>query len=314
LQDGNTAFLVRDPSSDGLCSTVARIARSEVTVLIRGETGVGKDVLARALHQRSGRTGPLLSVNCAALSETLLESELFGYERGAFTGAVQAKAGLFEAAAGGTIFLDEIGDAPASVQAKLLRAIETRQVLRVGGVRSIDVDVRFLAATHRDLRADAARGRFRHDLYFRLNGITLLVPPLRERPDAIRSLADRFVADASERTRRPRLRLSTAALARLARHDWPGNVRELKAVIERAVLLADHDAIESHHILVDAPVDASVGAPASRGESGPARERLVAALDQCAGNQTKAARLLGVSRSTLVRQLLVHGVPRPRCG
>ena len=215
--DGTTAFLVRDPTSTAPCSTTERIARRGVTILIRGETGVGKDVLARAIHARSGRAGPLLSVNCAALAESLLESELFGHERGAFTGAAQARAGLLEAAAAGTVFLDEIGDAPASVQAKLLRAIESRQVLRVGGARPIDLDVRFVAATHRDLRAEAARGRFRQDLYFRLDGITLFIPPLRERREAIRGLAERFLAGASLDGE-----LSPAALARLDGHAWPG--------------------------------------------------------------------------------------------
>jgi len=318
--DGRAALLVNDPTREALSDVVCRVARSPVSVLIHGETGAGKEVLARALHAVSGRAGPLLGINCAALSEALFESELFGHERGAFTGAVTAKPGLLEAAAGGTVFLDEIGEMPPPVQAKLLRAIESRQVLRVGGVRPVDLDVRFVAATHRDLLAEAARGRFRQDLYFRLNGITLKLQPLRERRDAIRGLANGFLQAAAGRGCAPSL--STAAMALLQRHDWPGNVRELKAVIERALLLAPGDTIEVGHIALDRPAVADAGraaaAPAPRADasSDPTeqteRDRIIAALEECAGNQTRAARRLGISRATLTNKLTFHRLPRPR--
>jgi DNA-binding NtrC family response regulator len=314
--EGRAALIVRDPRAGLASDVVQRVAASDVSILIRGETGVGKEVLARALHDRSGRSGPLVGLNCASLSESLLESELFGHERGAFTGAVATKPGLFEAASGGTVFLDEVGDLPLAAQVKLLRAIETRQVLRVGGLRPIELDVRFLAATHRDLAADVARGAFRQDLYFRLNGLTLVVPPLRERKEAVPLLAQEFLTEAATRAKRKTVpRLAAAAVAALARHAWPGNVRELKAVIERAALLSGGDEITARHIVLDAPAPAPAPAPpAAQGspEDSAERDRIVAALEQCSGNQTRAAKVLGISRATLVHKLDVHRIPRPR--
>jgi two-component system, NtrC family, response regulator AtoC len=178
-------LLVEDPTPTGVSPLVREIARSPASVLILGETGVGKDVLAATIHGLSGRSGPLCRINCAALSESLLESELFGHEKGAFTGAVASRAGLFEAAAGGSVFLDEIGEMPMSIQAKLLRAVEAREVLRLGSTKPISIDVRFIAATNRDIPSEVSAGRFRHDLYFRLDGVSLRIPPLRERPGAI---------------------------------------------------------------------------------------------------------------------------------
>ena len=318
---GGAMLEVADPGAAELSGVVARIAASDVSVLVRGETGVGKDVLARAIHAQSRRTGPMMAINCAALSESLLESELFGHERGAVTGAVQAKAGLFEAAANGTVFLDEIGEMPLPLQAKLLRAVESRQVVRVGGLRPIDLDVRFIAATHRDLPGDVARGVFRQDLYFRLNGITLVVPPLRARRPSIVPLAHQLLAEACRRTgRSPVPRLSESAIARLRSHDWPGNVRELKVVIERALLLAPDDEISGRHLAIDpAPVSPTPVAMLAvrpvvspREEESDERTRLVAALEQCAGNQTEAAKLLGISRATIVQKLRLHRIPRPR--
>ena len=309
--EGRAELVVRDVRTGALTDLIGRVAASDVSVLIRGETGTGKEVLANALHQVSKRSGPLLAINCASLNESLLESELFGHERGAFTGAVQAKPGLFEAAQGGTVFLDEIAELPASVQAKLLRAIETRQVMRLGGVKPIELDIRFLAATHRDLRDAVAEGEFRQDLYFRINGITILVVPLRDRKDTIPALAQEFLVDAAARARRAPPRLSPGALTSLARHDWPGNVRELKTVIERAILLTPGDEIAAKHVVLDTPAPARADdKPVD--DSGGERERIIAALDDCAGNQTRAAKQLGISRATLAHKLALFRIPRPR--
>jgi two-component system, NtrC family, response regulator AtoC len=306
------AIPVADPIAAATSDVIARIARGTVSVLITGETGVGKEVLARTLHELSGRTGQLVAINCASLSEALLESELFGYEAGAFTGAGRAKPGLFELAEGGTVLLDEIGELPPELQAKLLRVLETRTVYRVGGTRPVQLDVRFLAATHRALTDEVAQGRFRRDLYFRVNGITMTIPPLRARRPAISALATELLAAATAGSARPP-RLGTAALARLLQHDWPGNVRELRTVMERAALICDGDQIEEAHILLDSSSEAAQ-AEAAQAEAAPTgeRERLLAVLEECAGNQTRAARKLGVSRTTFVHKLAVHRIKRPR--
>jgi two-component system response regulator AtoC len=318
LQSGRAALVVHDPKANALSDLVVGLAQSDLTILLRGETGVGKEVLASSLHSVSARPGPLVGINCAALPESLLESELFGHERGAFTGAVQSRAGLFEAAAGGTLFLDEVGDMPPAVQAKLLRSIETRQVLRVGGRHPVQVDVRFIAATHRDLRADVAKGAFRRDLYFRLNGITLTIPPLRERRDAIAGLAGQFAAASASRIGRRAPLLSESALDVLVRHDWPGNIRELKTVMERAVLLCRGDELEEGQIVIDPPLDdppaSSEHAAARHARASGERDRILNALAQCNGNQSRAAKVLGVSRATLAHKLAVHRIPRPRAG
>jgi DNA-binding NtrC family response regulator len=309
--DGRAALTVRDVRPSGLTDLLRRVAASDVSVVLRGETGSGKEVMARTLHGASPRKdGPFVAINCAALAEHLLESELFGHERGAFTGAVGAKPGLFEVAAGGTVFLDEIGELPLGMQAKLLRAIETRQVARVGGVKPVDLDVRFLSATHRDLRAAVAGGQFRQDLYFRLDGVTIVIVPLRERREAIPALVGELLPGAT---------ITPAALAALHRHDWPGNVRELRAVLERARLLAGDRPIDARHLVIEsteAPARAPdrPPAPALAGPIGDPdeRDRIVRALEQCAGNQTRAAKLLGVSRATLATRLVLHGIQRPR--
>jgi DNA-binding NtrC family response regulator len=308
-----------------LYALAARAAAGAIGVVILGETGAGKDVLARWIHDRSPRAGrPFVSVNCAALSESLLESELFGHERGAFTGAAQAKEGLLETAPGGTVFLDEVGELPAATQAKLLRVVETREVLRVGAVRSRKIDVRFVSATNRDLEADVARGAFRRDLYFRLNGMTLTVPPLRERPRDLPLLAAAFVkalAPSSGRRRVPAL--SAGALAALTAHAWPGNVRELRNVVERALLLCEGDLITEAHLPLEsfaapAPGEGAAAPKALAATAEPRaaadaeRARILAALAACGGNQSRAAKRLGVSRKVLLARLDRYGVARPR--
>jgi len=288
-----------------------RAAAGEINVLILGETGVGKEVLARAIHGSSARAArPLVSINCAALAPTLLESELFGHERGAFTGAGPAKAGLLETAPGGTIFLDEVGELPLATQAKLLRVIETHEVLRVGAVRPRKIDVRFVAATNRDLETEVALGTFRRDLFFRLNGMTLTIPPLRERPKDLPILARAFVAQLA-RGRAPEI--SAPAMAALAAHGWPGNVRELRNVIERALLLCDGPALRPEHLPEPVPyADVVAPAPPAPAPRPDERARILAALAACGGNQSRAARQLGISRKVLMARLDSYAVARPR--
>jgi transcriptional regulator with PAS, ATPase and Fis domain len=280
-------------------------------------------MIANMIHDLSDRSDkPFMGLNCAALPESLLESELFGYERGAFTGAAASKPGLLEAADGGTVFLDEIGDLTPNLQAKLLRVVETLEVTRLGSLKSQSVDVRFVTATNRDIKHDIRLGRFRQDLYFRLNTVTLVIPPLRKRPSEIESLARLFLQRAYARVDVGEARFSPSALAALAAHTWPGNVRELKNAVERAVLFADGRPIIEMHDL---------GLPASQSGPDPSsddaritevseissspdaeRARIVRALAEYGGNQGRAAKALGMSRRTLVRRLAKLNVPRPR--
>lgn len=313
-------------------------ARSPISILIGGETGAGKDVLARHIHAASPRSAaPFLALNCAALPETLLEAELFGSEKGAFTGAAQARAGLFEAAEGGTVFLDEVGELPLATQSKLLRVLEDRNVMRVGGRSPRKIDVRFLAATNRDLEAASEQGKFRRDLYYRLCGVALVVPPLRERPGEIEALALGFLDQTCRALGRPPLAFSEQARERLLAHAWPGNVRELKNAVERAALLCTGsvigveylpDRVRSATVAVSptaALAGGRVGTPAvaetdaellmeraQRAQRDAERERIGQALQQCGGNQRRAAELLGISRRTLVTRLTELDLPRPR--
>ncbi|MGE5185233.1 MAG: sigma 54-interacting transcriptional regulator [Acidobacteriota bacterium] len=291
-----------------------RVAPGDISVLIQGETGVGKEVFAERLHARSKRAGkPLLRLNCGGFTETLLDSELFGHEKGAFTGADRAKPGLLENADGGSVFLDEIGELPLGLQARLLRVLQDKKVQRIGALEPRAIDVRFIAATNRDVAAEIAAGRFRQDLYYRLNGVTLYIPPLRERTAEIAQLARGFLAEASRATGRA-LHLTPAALARLEQHRWPGNIRELKNVIDRAALIATGDEIDVEHLsLPDAgepprPSGGSLHADVDALE----KQRIVEALEACGGNQTRAAQRLGISRGTLLARLKQYGIKRPR--
>jgi len=315
----------------GLQRLVRRVAAGMINVLILGETGVGKEMLAETVHRESLRSRkPFLRLHCAALSESLLESELFGHEKGAFTGALAAKQGLLETADGGTIFLDEVGELPVSTQVKLLRVIETREVTRVGGLKPISIDVRFVAATNRDLEAEITRGTFRSDLYFRLNGISLTIPPLRSRVSEIRGLASTFVDRAVHET--PRTsgapQISEHAMAMLETYPWPGNIRELRNVIERAVLLCGDDPILPEHLPLEKMRAVLPPAAATPAAATPARDidqlkeqirdidkvAVLDALARCAGNQSEAAGLLGITRRALVYKLDQYGLPRPRKG
>ncbi len=334
LADGG-GVVIRDPAMRDLYDQAARAARASISVLVLGETGVGKEVLARAIHAGSPRaSGPFMGINCAALAESLLESELFGAEKGAYTGATAARAGLFEAADGGTVFLDEVGELPPPTQGKLLRVLEERVVTRLGSTRARAIDVRFVAATNRDLEADSRAGRFRPDLYFRLAGIVLPIPPLRERPAELEVLVARFVRAACRELDRPTsFSVSPATLERLRRYTWPGNVRELRNAIERAAVLCPGDTILPEHLppsllrdpaaptaTATAPAPSAdrvaVPSPASPAAEGPdlqteiralERARIVEALDRCGGNQSRAAQLLGISRCLRGRAVAAHG-------
>ncbi|HEY3805212.1 MAG TPA: sigma 54-interacting transcriptional regulator [Kofleriaceae bacterium] len=304
---------VIDPGRDRVTSHVREIAKSGINVLVVGETGVGKEVLAESLHAWSGRRGPLVRINCAALSATLLEGELFGHEKGAFTGAGEGRVGLVASAHGGTLLLDEVGELSPAAQAKLLRVIETKEVLRLGAVKPTSVDVRFIGATNRDLPAEAARGAFRADLLYRLDGVTLEIPPLRQRPHLIAPLAWQFLDETERAAGRAPTPLPSAVLSVLEDYDWPGNVRELKAVIARAVVLARGRALEPQHVAVRAqPPQPHARVAADADVDLDEQARIVAALESCAGNQTRAARLLGVSRTTLVHKIALYRIPRPR--
>jgi transcriptional regulator with GAF, ATPase, and Fis domain len=308
------------------------VAAGSISVLILGETGAGKEVLAERVHHLSPRRDkPLLRLSCAALAETLLESALFGHERGSFTGATEARPGLLETAHGGTVLLDEVGELSMSTQVKLLRVLEERQVLRVGAVRHRPIDVRFLAATNRDLEAEVERGAFRRDLYFRLSGATLAIPPLRERVGEIAGLARLFLAETClEMGRDDVPELAPDALALLEAYGWPGNIRELRNVIQRAVLLCRAGAIRPQHLPAErmrARPPAAPAAPAPAPEPQPhpllrdevrrqiealERERIIEALARAGGNQSAAAQLLGMPRRTLVKRLVAYAIPRPR--
>jgi transcriptional regulator with GAF, ATPase, and Fis domain len=318
----SAGLVVRDPAMLRLLAMLDVIAPSELTVLLQGETGVGKELFATEVHTRSLRhSGPFLTINCAALPESTLEAELFGHEKGAFTGAVAAKPGLFEAAEGGTLFLDEIAELPRSVQAKLLRVVENREVLRMGSVKPRVIDVRLVTATNRDLAALSEAGQFRADLFYRLNGVTLTLPPLRQRRGDIAPLATHFLERACARQGRPALRLSGDAASALEAHEWPGNVRELRLAMERAAVLCRDAELSAVHLALPQKGQPAAAAPTvARPAPSNLREqvesfekqRVIDALDRSSGNQTRAAKLLGVSRGTLIAKIQAYGIERPR--
>jgi Nif-specific regulatory protein len=285
---------------------IAKVAPTDSTALLCGESGTGKELVARAIHRNSPRaTRPFVAINCAALTETLLESELFGHEKGAFTGAIVQKKGKLEVADGGSVFLDEVGEIPLSFQSKLLRVLQEREFERVGGTRPIKVDIRLIAATNRDLRAAAINGRFRQDLYYRLNVVSLTLPPLRERREDISLLASYFAARYSKRGRRRLAGISAAARACLLAYDWPGNVRELENAIERAVVLGSSELILPEDLpealLESAPPPAAEADNYHESLRREKRELVLEALEQARGNFTEAARLLGVHPNYLHR-------------
>ena len=304
------------PAMAAVRDTIARVAGHRTTVLILGESGTGKELVARAIHQASPRQERrFVAINCAALPPALLESELFGHRRGAFTDAIRDKVGLFEEADGGTLFLDEVGELPLALQAKLLRVLQESEIRRVGDNALISVDVRLIAATLRDLSADVAEGRFREDLYYRLAVVPLQVPPLRERRPDLAALAAHFLARHSARHRRSVL-LSPDALAVLERHAWPGNVRELENVIERALVLCDGPQLDASFIESMLPLRspaAASGEPPSdlsiKKATRTLEEELIRrALDATHGNRTVASRLLEISHRALLYKIKEYGI------
>ena len=314
--DDDCGLLGASAAIEEIRNRVRRVAPSPSTILVTGETGTGKEVVADAIHRLSDRSGgPMVKVNCGALPDTLVESELFGHERGAFTGADRARPGRFELAHRGTLFLDEIGELPEAMQVKLLRVLEDGEVDRVGGTRPVHVDVRVVAATHRDLPGRVAEGRFRQDLLYRLNVVEIHVPPLRERPEDVEPLLRCFVQQQAARLSRPRAEVSDEAIDALRRHPWPGNVRELQNAAERAVLLAEGPVLRAHDFLDTergalGPTEGAAVADtraagtdlkaASRAAAARTERRMIeAALRETDDNVTRAADKLGLSRRGL---------------
>lgn len=296
----------KSPAMQHLLSEIALVAPSEATVLIHGDSGTGKELVARAIHASSARSEkPLVTLNCAALNESLLESELFGHEKGAFTGADKRREGRFVEADGGTLFLDEIGDISPMMQVRLLRAIQEREVQRVGSNQTISVDVRLIAATHRDLAAEVNAGRFRQDLYYHLNVVAIEVPSLRQRREDIPLLAGHFLQRFAERNRKAVKGFTPQAMDLLIHYDWPGNIRELENAVERAVVLLTGEYISERELPL-----AIASTPIPLGQSQDIqplveveKEVILAALEKTGGNKTEAARQLGITRKTLLAKL-----------
>jgi DNA-binding NtrC family response regulator len=315
--------VARDPAMLRLYAMLDVLAPSDLRVLLLGETGVGKEIFAAEVHRRSRRrSAPFVVVHCAAIPASMLERELFGYEKGAFPGAAQDKEGLFEAAHGGTLLFDEIADLPPPIQAKLLRVIESGEVTRLGSIRRKLVDVRVLSATHRDLSALAESRSFRADLFFRLNGVTLTIPPLRERRGDIAPLAEHFAELSAARHGRAPVAISPEAIETLEQRPWPGNVRELRNVVERAVVLCPGSTLDPQHFAGEVgwrkPTARELDEGTGKGEGLPQRiaslekKMVLEALEKTGGNQSRAAKLLGIPRRTLINRIEAFGIARPR--
>ena len=309
---GLPGLIAQSPAMQAVLDLVERVAPTDATLLIQGESGTGKEVIAKAVHHASARAArPFVAVNCGAVPETLLESELFGYMRGAFTGAAAAKPGLFEEADGGTLLLDEIAEMPASLQVKLLRALQSGEVRRLGATQSMTIDVRVIAATHGDLAALIGEGRFREDLYYRLNVIQIVLPPLRDRREDIPALAAHFLARAAGKLGRER-RLSPPALERLLRYPWPGNVRELENAVERAAILSRSDRVEPDdlppHVSAGLQLGPSPALPRQITLADAERAHILQTLERFGRNHSGAAEALGIGRTTLWRKLKDYGL------
>ena len=322
LRVGVGRMLGTSPAMRPIWDLLERLAATDTNVLVTGETGTGKDLFVRTLHERSRRRGgPIVTANCCASAESLLEDDLFGHEPGAFTGAVERRLGYFEAADGGTLFLNEIGEVPAALQTKLLGAIDDRRIHRLGGTRETGIDVRIVAATNADIRAKLRDGRLRLDLYYRLAGVRVDLPPLRGRRHDVLLLAQHFAAEFGTAAGRGSPRLSPEACSVLLRHDWPGNVRELRNCIQAAVALADGKGVQASDLRLDgvpgaAPEQAAAAKPASRASSEAARRRreFAAALASAGGNRTLAGRLMAVDRRTVQRAIARFGLDVPSDG
>ena len=316
-------LIFEDPAMGDVLAMSERVAKSDASILITGKSGTGKEMVARFIHRKSARADkPFVSVNCAAIPENLLESELFGHEKGAFTGAVARRIGKFEAADGGTLLLDELGEMDMRMQAKLLRVLQEREIDRVGGARPVKIDIRLLATTNRSLEAEVAKGNFREDLYFRINVMTLDIPPLHKRPKDILALANYFLKKYSESNGLPPRPLSTEAIDRLMRHPWPGNVRELENNMHRAVLLASGNEIDASAMMMGGDGLAGVRTSENTGDAnGDAagtvdlvgrtvadveRDLIIDTLQHCLGNRTHAANILGISIRTLRNKLKLY--------
>lgn len=326
-EESNT-MLATDPAMKSVMHLADRVAPSDATILITGESGTGKEVMSRYIHQKSKRShGPFISLNCAAIPESLLESELFGHEKGAFTGAAARRIGKFEEANGGTLLLDEISEMHPSLQAKLLRAIQERVIDRIGGTSPVKIDIRLIATSNRDLEAFVKAGNFREDLYFRLNVVNLQLPALRERPSDILPLAQLFANKYSEQNSLPLKKLSDAAAAKMKSHHWQGNIRELENTMHRAVLMSQENEIEATAIHLSGQKTLDVAkvaqtaqavieketaggksaAPIGRTVAAVERELILSTLDHCLGNRTHAANILGISIRTLRNKLKEYG-------
>jgi DNA-binding NtrC family response regulator len=314
-EQGLGALVGAGAAMQKIFATIHKIAETDLTVLVRGESGTGKELVAQAIHDRSARARrPLVAVNCAAMSRELVESELFGHERGSFTGADARRIGRFEAANGGTIFLDEIGDMPAETQAKVLRVLQERALERVGSNTTIRVDTRVIAATHRDLEAEVAAGRFREDLYYRLRVVEIVLPPLRERVEDIPAISTKLLADVAQRLGRKPIALSPAAIAALSAHRFPGNVRELRNVLERAAVLASGPSIEPEDLGLVESVIPEAQAARSFAEAKRAaatefeRNYLMAALQRHGGNVSRTAEAIRMVRQSLQQKMRELGL------